>query len=173
MNPFIGQIILAGFNFEPVGWFFCDGRSLPISQYDALFNLIGTTYGGDGQTTFNLPDLRGRAMYGNGAGQEGITYLIGETGGITEVTLGLNQIPNHSHGLLVQSGIGSETDPSGRFLASAPLALGNIFTEAAPNAAMPGGSIDSVGGGQSHSNEAPYLTLNYLIAYEGIFPSRS
>jgi len=171
MEPFIGQIQAFGFNFAPRGWAMCEGQLLPISQNTALFSLLGTTFGGDGRTTFGLPDLRGRSIVGmgNGPGLSSISW--GERGGAENHTLSVAQMPNHNHSVQVQvnTGAGSEPDPTG-FIANEP----NGFAEdATANAHLGGVTEASVGGGQSFGIRSPYLGINVCIALQGIFPSRN
>lgn len=169
-EPYIGQIMVFGGTFAPQGWALCDGSLLPISQYDALFSLIGTTYGGDGQTTFALPDLRGRAALHQGQGPGLSGYSLGQSGGEEAVTLTANQLSPHSHPVLGHSGAGDNAHPAGAvWAASSP----NLYTAgAAANAAMDATLIAPSGGSQPHDNMLPFLTLNFCIALEGIYPSQ-
>lgn len=166
---YLGEIRLFAGSFEPYPWRFCDGQSLPISQYEALFQLIGTTYGGDGEETFRLPDLRGRVPLHFGQGP-GISqqYTQGEAGGVEEVTLTVQQIPPHTHPLLASTGGGSDNGPAGRVLANPPTT--SLYVRDTPGTAMPAGTIAPVGGSQPHSNLGPSVGINYVIAVEGIFP---
>ena len=173
-EPFIGEIRIFAFNFEPRGWFFCDGRLLSISQYSALFSLLGTYYGGNGQSTFALPDLRGRVPINQGAGPGLSTYAIGQSAGLEKVTLLVNNLPPHSHGLMA-TGTEADTDiPTDAALANA---RSNTYVKPdsnpALNTALKTGSIGSTGEGLMVENRQPYLSLNFCIAYLGIFPSRS
>lgn len=156
-------------NFAPVGWFFCEGQLLPISEYDTLFVLIGTTYGGDGQETFALPDLRGRIPVHQGTGSGLTTRQIGETGGAEEITLVAQQIPSHSHALLASSGPGTSNNPSGSVFAESPSI--NTYIEDVTGVALGAQAVSSVGGSQPHTNFQPYLCLNFIISLYGIFPS--
>lgn len=143
---------------------FCEGQLLPISENETLFQLIGTTYGGDGESTFALPDLRGRLPIHQGNG-----FILAETGGVEEVTLTVSQIPSHSHPLLGSSGNGAQAGPAGALLASS-----TVITPYAPetaNAQMALTSISTVGGSQPHTNFQPYLCVNFIISLYGIFPS--
>lgn len=162
-DPFIGEIRMFAGSFAPAGWMFCDGQLLPISENDALFNLIGTTYGGDGTGTFGLPDLRGRALVGAGtAPQTGTTYRLGETGGVETVTLTTNQIP--SHALPISSLPRTRTHPD----PGTALATGGAYRPAADvDAAMA-----TVGRSQPHENMPPYLATSFIISLYGIYPSR-
>ena len=175
-NPYIGEIRTTGHNFPPVGWAFCDGRLLAISQYNALFALIGTTYGGDGQVTFALPDLRGRVVIGTGLGPGSATnYVLGQTGGTEEVTLTANQIPAHSHALLASSSsAGAVSAPAG--LVPSANSNSGVFPYAAgtatPVVSMAATAVGAAGGSQPHENMPPFLCLSHIIAIEGIFPSQ-
>jgi microcystin-dependent protein len=154
-------------NFAPAGWMFCEGQLLPISENETLFNLIGTTYGGDGQSTFALPDLRGRVPIHQGTGG-GMTYLLAETGGVEDVTLTTNQIPNHTHPMAVQQS-GTRATPKGTIPASSPL---RQFTSSAGSlTTMNPNMVGTVGGSQPHTNFMPYLCVDFIISLFGIFPS--
>lgn len=175
MEPFIGQVILFAGNFAPRGWAFCAGQLLPISQYQALFSLLGTTYGGDGRTTFALPDLRGRVPRGDegGAGPGLPQVRSGEKGGATEHTLTADQLPAHAHGLN-NNAIDTEADgnsPVGHNLANT---AENSYS-ASTATGISGPASTKTDGGQSHafSTMDPYLGMNYIIALEGTYPSRS
>ncbi len=161
-QPFVGEIRIFAGNFAPAGWEFCDGRLLPISESEVLFNLIGTTYGGDGQTTFALPDLRGRALVGAGAALGGGTYNVGESGGVEQVTLTTQQIP--AHGLPTSSQVRTRTRPD----AGTALATGGAYRPAADADT----ALASVGGGQPHENMPPFLATSFIISLFGIFPSQ-
>jgi microcystin-dependent protein len=153
-------------NFAPAGWMFCEGQLLPISEFETLFNLIGTTYGGDGQSTFALPDLRGRIPlhFGNG-------FTLAETGGVEEVTLTVSQIPAHSHPFLATTDIASQGSPSNTLVAQ-PSVTKLYF--AAPGAAtMAANSMTATGGSQPHNNFQPYLCVDFIISMFGIFPSQT
>jgi microcystin-dependent protein len=175
-DPYIGEIRMFAGNFAPLGWMFCDGSVLSISQYEVLFNLIGTTYGGDGQNTFKLPDLRGRSPVHVGTGH-GQTYVVGQSGGIETVTLSQTQIPSHVHSVMTTSA-GTTNTPGGSLLLSDQNGgQGSIPAYAAPNAstlvALAPQSIAPAGGDQPHDNMQPFLALNFIIAFEGIYPSQS
>jgi len=158
-------------NFPPVGWMFCDGQLLPISENETLFQLIGTTYGGDGQSTFALPDLQGRLPlhFGTGAGQ---TFQLAESSGVESVTLTTNQIPIHTHAMLCSSVAGNSTDPANGIAAFSDLAQ---YSTLAANTQMgnPALSSDITGGSQPHENFMPYLCVNFIISLFGIFPSQT
>ena len=186
-EPFIGQIQTYGFNFAPRGWAKCDGQLLPISQNTALFSLLGTIYGGDGRTTFALPDLRGRAPMHQGNGPGVSTRKIGQRPGTEYVTLNVAQMPAHDHtgeatlsgNVKCNSGAGNADSPVGNSLAQ--IARTNQYSTTGPNADMAEGTLDAAGnlttgnagGSQSHSNMQPSLVINYCIALVGLFPSRS
>ena len=167
-EPYIGEIRMFGGNFAPVGWSFCDGSTLSIAQYDALFNLIGTTYGGDGVNTFNLPDLRGRVPVHQGAGSQG-SYTIGQNGGSETVTLNTSQLPAHSHGAQAQSGQGNQQAPAGGVWAASIL---NQYSTNAANAAMNPQSMAMAGGNQPHENMLPFQCISFIIALNGIYPTQ-
>lgn len=156
-----------GFNFAPRSWAFCDGQLLPISQNTALFSLLGTTYGGDGRTTFALPDLRGRVPLHEGTGPGLSSYLLGQKGGLENVTLTTAQIPAHTHSPQCSSDDPNSGSPANGF----PAAVGTPIYSTTQNASM--GATGSAGGSQSHENRPPYLALNFCIALQGIFPSRN
>ncbi len=170
-NPFIGEIRMAGFNFPPIGWAFCAGQLLPISQNDALYALIGTTYGGDGVTTFGLPDLRGRLPINQGQGPGLSNYTLGQLAGTESVTLLTMQIPSHSHVVNAASGGTRNANPSGSLLGSGEA---DIYTHDSANPVpLSTNLIASSGGNQPHENMQPFLCVNFIIALEGVFPSRN
>jgi microcystin-dependent protein len=164
-DPFLSEIKIISWNFAPKGWAFCNGQLMPINQNQALFSLLGTTYGGDGRTTFGLPDLRGKIPIHFGSG-----FDLGQKGGEENHTLTLQELPTHIHVLNVNNGTGNSTNPPNAVLAKAPA---NFY--GAPNnlAGMNPGSVTNTGGSQPHNNMQPYLTLNFIIALQGIFPSRN
>jgi microcystin-dependent protein len=171
MDPIIGQIQAFGFGFSIQGWAFCDGSLLSIAEYSPLFALIGTTYGGDGQTTFALPDLRGRSAIHSGQGAGLSNFSVGQNGGSENTTLTTNNLPPHNHGVSVSvnTANGEEAAPTGKFAASA-----NSFSEDVTAGSILGGvSEQSVGSNQPFPIRKPYLGINYSIALEGIFPSRN
>ena len=166
-QPYVGEIRMFGGNFAPAGWMFCEGQLLPISENVTLFQLIGTTYGGDGQSTFALPDLRGRLPLHQGNG-----FILAETGGVEEVTLTVNQIPSHSHPELVSgAALGGQTNPTGNLLAQSPQAT--LYIDDVPNVSLSPAVIAPVGGSQPHTNFQPYLCINFIISLFGIFPSQT
>lgn len=162
-SPYIGEIRLFAGNFAPVGWLLCQGQLLPISQYDVLFNLIGTTYGGDGQTTFALPDLSSRIPYHAGAG-----YVLGQQGGVEQVTLTTNQLPVHSHAALGSANPGTTAAPANAVWASSTY---TAYSDQSTDAAMAPNALDPSGGSQPHENMPPFLAINFIIATEGIYPT--
>jgi len=153
-------------NFAPAGWMFCEGQLLPISENETLFQLIGTTYGGDGQSTFALPDLRGRLPIHQGGG-----FTLAETGGVETVTLTVQQIPNHAHSLLAVTNNASTTNAGGNLLAQTPSYTPYIAMP--PNSPLSPNAIGATGGSQPHSNFQPYLCVSFIISLFGIFPSQS
>jgi microcystin-dependent protein len=169
-SPFIGEIRMFGGNFAPAGWALCNGQLVPISENDALFNLIGTTYGGDGQSTFGLPDLQGRVPIHQGTGG-GATYGMGEKAGVEQVTLTTNQIPIHNHALLATTSLATQQDVSGNLLAQA--SLFNPYINVNPAAQMAPQAVSSVGGSQPHNNLQPFLCINFIISLFGVFPSQT
>ncbi|MEP3654447.1 MAG: tail fiber protein [Litorimonas sp.] len=174
-DPFIAQITLFAGNFAPRNWAFCDGQLLAISSNTALFSLIGTIYGGDGRTTFALPDLRGRAPIGPRTGPGLSTYREGQRGGQESVTLLPSQMPVHSHTLNATNAPGDKGGPQGKMLAAGH-GDETIYHDTPPSAnirAMASNSIANAGGGQAHNNMQPFLATNYIIALQGIFPSRN
>ena len=170
-TPFLGEIRLAGFSFAPVGWAFCDGRLLSITDNAALFDLIGTTYGGDGQTNFALPDLRSRVPVHMGTlSTEGAAYVEGQTGGVETVTLARQQLPTHTHPAQCNSTAANNAKPNGNYWANW---ADQQFSDQPPAAAMNAGAVGTAGGGQPHDNMLPFQAINFIIALEGIFPSQN
>ena len=168
-SPYVGEIRMFGGNFPPNGWMTCDGQILQISQYDTLFNLIGTTYGGDGQNTFALPNLSGRVPLHMGTGTLGTTYTIGEMGGVQTVTLTIPQIPNHTHPFLASTNTAGGQDPTNNTVGQ--VGATQIYHAANPTAAMSGNAVGPAGGSQPHDNMQPYLAFTYIISLYGIYPS--
>jgi microcystin-dependent protein len=169
-TPFIGEMIWVPYNFAPRGWASCDGQLLPISQNTALFSLLGTTYGGDGITTFALPDMQGRVMINAGQGAGLSLYGQGQAGGESAHTLTQNEMPVHSHVFQASTATGTVTTPSGNLYAAS--ASGKQYGQN-PAATMSALSVAGTGGGQPHNNMMPYGTLNCIIALQGIFPARN
>jgi len=164
-QPYVGEIRMFAGNFAPAGWMFCEGQLLPISEYETLFQLIGTTYGGDGQSTFALPDLRGRIPLHQGNG-----FILAETGGAEEITLTVSQIPAHSHPLLASTNSGTSANAANQVVARTT-GLITLYIEDAPTLNMSPQAVSSVGGSQPHTNFQPYLCVNFIISLFGIFPS--
>jgi len=171
-QPYIGEIRMFAGSFAPAGWAFCDGATMPISENDALFTLIGTTYGGDGQETFQLPNLQGRlplhAGQGPGLSQN---YQLGETFGVESVTLTVQQIPTHSHPMLATSKLASEFAPGGQVFAQ-PQAV-DAYVQPPPVVALSPNAISPVGGSQPHDNFQPYLCVSFIISLFGVFPTQT
>ncbi|MFZ3238361.1 MAG: tail fiber protein [Stellaceae bacterium] len=180
-DPYLSMIEAFGFNFAPQGWALCAGQTLSIAQNQALFALLGTTYGGNGTTTFNLPDLRGRLALGFGQGSGQSSYALGAVGGQEAHQLLANEVPSHTHGLnATNNGQANGTNvPSGGVLMGSGYGIEannpveNIYGNAAPTVVMAAGAVGAAGGGQPHENRMPFLTINYCIALQGIFPSRN
>jgi microcystin-dependent protein len=166
-QPYVGEIRMFGGNFAPVDWMLCEGQLLSISEYEVLFQLIGTTYGGDGQETFGLPDLQGRVPVHQGQGP-GATYQIGEKGGVETVTLTTNQIPVHTHPQQANSGIATQNSPAGNVLAAS--ATTDVYVPGGPLAPLNAGIVGPTGGSQPHENMQPYAVVNFIISLFGIFP---
>jgi len=165
-QPYVGEIRMFAGNFAPAGWMFCEGQLLPISDNETLFTLIGTTYGGDGENTFALPDLRGRIPIHQGNG-----FILAETGGTEEITLTVNQIAAHSHPLLATTNVANQSSPLNNVLAQSSTA--DLYIEDIPNVNLAPTSIGAVGGSQPHTNFQPYLCINFIISLFGIFPPPS
>jgi microcystin-dependent protein len=171
MDPFVAEVRIFPFNFAPTGWAFCDGQILPISQNTALFSLLGTTYGGNGQSTFALPDVQGRAAMHPGQGPGLSLYDLGQEGGSETVTLLQSEIPVHSHSLVASLSDGLFTQPSAQQFAQG---VGiNIWDTTAPTTTLANNALTPAGGDLPHNNMQPYLTLNYCIALQGVFPPRT
>jgi microcystin-dependent protein len=165
-QPYVGEIRIFAGNFAPAGWMLCEGQLLPISEYETLFNLIGTTYGGDGQSTYALPDLRGRLALHQGNG-----YTLSETVGQEQVTLTTQQIPSHTHPLLASVAGGTTADPEGKVVASPPSVT--MFLRESPTTDLPAAMVGGVGGSQPHENRMPVVAIHHIISLFGIFPSPS
>lgn len=174
MEGYLAQVLLFAGNFAPRNWAFCEGQLLPISQNQALFSLLGTTYGGDGRTSFALPDLRGRVPIGPRRGAGLSNYTLGQKGGVETVTLQQNQMPSHNHVMTASSGAPTHNTASGSSLASAnrSVDMDNIYADGAANVSM-GSETGNAGGNLDHENRPPFIALNYIICLAGIFPSRS
>jgi microcystin-dependent protein len=170
-QPFVGEIRMFGGNFAPAGWMFCDGQLLPISENEVLFQLIGTTYGGDGQETFALPNLQSRIPLHFGTGSDGISYTLGEAAGVEQVTLTTQQTPIHTHALLASLDPQNATNPTGSLLAQP----GQIqpYIESTANTAFNANAVTPAGGSQPHENMMPFLCISFIISLFGIFPPQS
>ncbi len=169
-NPYVGEIRMFGGNFAPEGWVLCQGQLLSIADYDTLFDLIGTTYGGDGVNTFALPNLAGRFPVHQGTLAGGSAYVIGATGGAESVTLVSTQLPVHTHSVAASSAAATATAPDGAVWANSG---DGQYSSGAPNASMSNAALAPAGGNQAHENRPPYLAVNFIIALQGIFPSRN
>lgn len=163
-QPYVGEIRMFAGNFAPAGWMFCEGQLLPIAENETLFQLIGTTYGGDGQSTFALPDLRGRLPLHQGNG-----FILAETGGAEEITLTTQQIPAHAHPLLATTAVGTAASPQGSLLAAS--GSSNVYRLGPSAVALSNQTVGPVGGSQPHTNFQPYLCVDFIISLFGIFPS--
>jgi microcystin-dependent protein len=177
-QPYVGQIMIIGCNFAPAGWMLCAGQLLPISEYETLFQLIGTTYGGDGQSTFGLPDLRGRVPLHMGTGNGLSTYVIGQAAGVESVTLNTQQIPSHNHFAVAANAPGNSKTPQSTILSNEGGADANQVSIYAPwdndpanMTTMLPASVQPTGGNQPHENRQSLLVLNYIISLFGVFPS--
>ena len=164
-EPFLAEIKIISFNFAPKGWAFCNGQLLPINQNQALFSLLGTTYGGDGRVTFALPNLQGRVPMHQG---NGLTF--GQAGGETTHTLLAGELPAHTHVVNGSRNTATVVSPTGNYLATSP---GNVYAAPPGNTSLMPAAVSSVGGSQPHDNMSPYLVLNFCIALQGIFPTQN
>ncbi|MFC3773561.1 phage tail protein [Paenibacillus sp. GCM10012303] len=171
-QPYVGEIRMFAGNFAPAGWMFCEGQVLSVAEHDVLFNLIGTTYGGDGQETFQLPDMRGRIPIHQGASVTGTTYPLAMTGGVESITLTTGQIPQHSHPIGVRLEQGDTSNPD-----QAALALSTLSPYTAAGAEVSGsmhaGAVTAAGSSQPHNNMMPYLCVHFIISLFGIYPSQT
>ena len=174
-GPFVGEIRMFAGNFAPAGWAFCAGQLMPISENETLFNLIGTTYGGDGQTTFALPNLSGRVPLHFGSGPQGFATTFAETGGTETVTLTTQQIPQHAQSLQAAVTPADQTTAvgTGQNTILAQQAAGTLYTDGAPDTALHPSAVASAGGSQPHENLQPVVALNYIISLFGVFPSQT
>jgi microcystin-dependent protein len=161
-QPYVGEIRIFAGNFAPAGWMFCEGQLLPISEYETLFNLIGTTYGGDGQSTFALPDLRGRVPIHTGSG-----FTLAQNGGVETVTLNINQMPSHPHAVVASNSSATGSIPNGAYPASGPV----MYKVGATDSTMSSNTTSMTGGNQPHNNFQPYLCVDFIISLFGVFPS--
>ena len=170
-QPYIGGIRMFAGNFAPNGWMTCEGQILPISENDALFTLIGTTYGGDGQETFNLPNLASRVPIHMGTGPDGTTYQIGEKAGTEQETLTVQQIPIHTHPFTGSTAPGSQATPVGNMVAASNTV--SLYKASPPTTPLNAQAVQPTGGSQPHENTQPFLCLNYIISLFGIFPTQT
>jgi len=169
--PYVGEIRIFAGNFPPSGWMFCDGAQLPIAENDVLFTLIGTTYGGDGQQTFNLPDLRGRLPLHVGTDPNGNNYQLGQSGGVESVTLTTNQLPVHNHAFLASTALAAANTPQGNVLGQS--ASFQMYIQQPPSVQLANQAIGAQGGSQPHENMQPFLGLSFIISLFGVFPQHS
>jgi microcystin-dependent protein len=173
-EPYVGEIRMFGGNFAPEGWRLCQGQTLPISEHVALFQLIGTTYGGDGQTTFNLPNLAGRLPMHQGTNPgTGTAFVLGQNAGVESVVLTTQQLPNHSHPLLGTSDVATVNAPANNVLGATTGATTLAYGTDNPKLTLAPGSISNVGNSQPHDNMQPYLCVNFIISLFGVFPSQN
>jgi len=171
-TPYVGEIRMFAGNFAPAGWAFCDGTTMPISENEVLFNLIGTTYGGDGQTTFNLPDLQSRLPVHMGTGPNGQTFTIGQNGGVEQVTLTTQQMPVHTHTALASTDVAATTQIQNNVPASITAAgTVNGYGVTTPLTPLDPSTLQNAGGSQPHDNMHPFTCINFIISLFGIFPS--
>jgi len=170
-QPYIGEIRMFGGNFAPAGWARCDGQMMPIVENDTLFNLIGTTYGGDGQETFGLPNLQSRVPIHTGTGPGGTTYQLGEMAGTESVPLTTQQIPIHNHALIASQDAADESAPAGKVVAHPSLVT--LYIENVPSDAMAANAVSAAGGSQPHENMQPFLCVNFIISLYGVFPTQT
>ncbi|MDX6443530.1 MAG: hypothetical protein QOH71_604 [Blastocatellia bacterium] len=169
-EPFVGEIRMFGGNFAPAGWAFCQGQLMAISENDTLFNLIGTTYGGDGQSTFGIPDLQGRVPLHSGTSPTtGTTYTLGEKAGVETVTLTTQTLPIHNHAFIASINAALSTDPTNQVIAQTSQI--HLFTQDVTNRQMNANSLTPAGGSQPHENLQPYLCISFIISLYGVYPS--
>ncbi|SHM64482.1 phage tail protein [Roseibium suaedae] len=169
-EPFLAEIRMVGFDFAPRGWSFTDGQILPIAQNQSLYSLLGTIYGGDGRTTFALPDLRGRTPI-----HRGISEPLGYKAGVETVTLSIDEIPEHRHEIYAQDQPGNNRSPAGRYLGMPASASNGTYSDGSEllETTLLSGTISNTGGSQAHDNMQPYLAVSFCIALQGLFPSRN
>jgi microcystin-dependent protein len=168
-QPYVGEIRMFAGNFAPNGWMLCEGQTLPISENDVLFQLIGTTYGGDGEETFNLPNLASRVPIHKGTGPDGTTYQLGEMAGTEQETLSVQQIPNHSHPFTASSADGVQNTPNNNVVSASPSVT--LYVADSPDATLAANSVTPAGGSQPHENTQPFLCINFIISLFGVYPS--
>lgn len=170
-QPYVGEIRMFGGNFNPAGWEFCNGQLVPISENETLFNLIGTTYGGDGESTFALPNLQGRVPIHQGTAPSGNTYQMGEAAGVESVTLTTNQIPSHNHAVLASNSVSNNASPAANLIATP--ATARIYASVAPTSQMAPNAVTPEGGSQPHENMQPFLCVSFIISMFGLYPQPS
>lgn len=170
--PFLGQISYVAFNYAPKGWAECKGQLLPIAQNQALFSLLGTQFGGNGQTNFALPNMQGRVLLGQGTDNMGRQYPQGKTAGVENVTLNVTQMPEHNHMVIASTKNGDSNEPTNNYFADTKI-LDKEYTTLSPDISMKPSAIDPTGGSQTHNNMQPFLTLKCIIAVHGMYPSRN
>jgi microcystin-dependent protein len=168
-TPYLGEIRMVGFNFAPKGWAACNGQTMPINQNQALFSVLGTTYGGDGITNFLLPDFRGRTSIGTGAPSGKPAFTPGQRGGEELHVLAVNELPSHTHPAIASSAANTQGSASGNFWSTGP----SQYAPSPINTTMASNAIANAGSSQGHENRSPYLVVNFIIALAGIFPTRS
>lgn len=171
MAPYVGEIRMFAGNFAPNGWMFCEGQTLPIAENEVLFQLIGTTYGGDGEETFNLPNLASRVPIHMGTSPSGVTYQIGEMAGTEQETLTVQQIPNHNHAFMVNTSAGTVNVPTNAVISASPSV--QVFIVDAPDNNLNAAELTPAGGSQPHENTQPFLCINFIISLFGVFPSQT
>lgn len=171
MAPYVGEIRMFAGNFAPNGWMFCEGQTLPIAENEVLFQLIGTTYGGDGEETFNLPNLASRVPIHMGTSPSGTTFQLGEMAGTEQETLTIQQIPNHSHPFTVSTSPGTQNAAANNVVASSPSVT--LFIGDSPDGNLAATSVTPAGGSQPHENTQPFLCINFIISLFGVFPSQT
>ena len=171
MAPYVGEIRMFAGNFAPNGWMFCEGATLSIAENEVLFQLIGTTYGGDGESTFNLPNLASRVPIHMGTGPSGTTYQIGEMAGTEQETLTVGQIPNHTHPLMGSTDPAGQQSPTSNVTAKSTQV--DLYINAVPQDALNAQAIGAAGGSQPHENTQPFLCINFIISLFGVFPSQT
>lgn len=170
-EPYVGEIRMFAGNFAPNGWMFCEGATLPIAENEVLFQLIGTTYGGDGEETFNLPNLASRVPMHMGTGPDGTTYQIGEMAGTEQETLTIQQIPNHSHPMVASTSPAQALNPTGSITAQSSLVT--LYSPETPTVNLAAPAVPPQGGSQPHENTQPFLCINFIISLFGRFPSQT
>jgi microcystin-dependent protein len=172
-DPYVGEIRMFGGNFAPYGWMFCDGSLISIADYETLYNLIGTTYGGNGQTTFGLPNLSGRIPIHAGQAQGTQLYQLGQTGGVENVTLNTNQIPAHAHTLFASAGFASASEPGSGVVLGTTNPPTQLYYNTSGGITLAPASVSQTGGSQPHDNMMPYLAVSFIISLFGVYPSPS